>query len=72
MSIDAGGKVISTDPGDYGEDVKEESNHFCDINNFQEDYFQLDTSLYRTDSNLNYYYDPYKEMNIFIKKESSH
>ena len=71
MSIDAGGKVISTDPGDYGEDVKEESNHFCDINNFQKDYFQLDTSLYRIDSNLNYYYDPYKEMNVFIKNESS-
>ena len=40
MSIDAGGKVISTDPGDM-EDVKEESNHFCDINNFQEIIFNL-------------------------------
>jgi hypothetical protein len=68
MSIDAGGKVISTDPSDYGEDVKEENKHFCDFSNFVEDYIQLDTTLYRTDPNLGYYYDPYKEMNIFIKK----
>ena len=68
MSIDVGGKVISTDPSDYGEDIREGSKQFCDFSNFVEDYFQLDTTLYRTDPNLNYYYDPYKDMNIFIKK----
>jgi len=68
MSIDAGGRVMSTDPNNYGEDIKENSVHYCDIKNFEQEYFQLNTEKIRTDSNLNYYYDPYKDMNVFIKK----
>lgn len=68
MSIDAGGRVMSTDPNNYGEDVKENSVHYCDIKYFEQEYFQLNTEKIRTDSNLNYYYDPYKDMNVFIKK----
>ena len=67
-SIDAGGRVMSTDPNNYGEDIKENSVHYCDIKNFEQEYFQLNTEKIRTDSNLNYYYDPYKDMNVFIKK----
>jgi hypothetical protein len=69
MSIDAGGRVMSTDPSNYGEDIEDNSNHFCNFINFENDYFQLNTESYRSDPNLNYYYDPYKEMNVFIKKD---
>lgn len=68
MSIDAGGRVMSTDPNTYGNDVKENEIHFCDFSNFSSEYIQIDTESIRKDINLNYYYDPYKEMNIFIKK----
>ena len=68
MSIDAGGRVMSTDPNTYGNDVKENEIHFCDFSNFSSEYIQIDTEGIRKDPNLNYYYDPYKEMNIFIKK----
>ena len=69
MSIDAGGRVMSTDPSNYGENVKEDNYHFCNFSNFKDNYFQLETEVYRSDPNLNYYYDPYKEMNVFIKKD---
>tara|TARA_B100000989_G_scaffold166659_1_gene124609 strand:+ start:23715 stop:25439 length:1725 start_codon:yes stop_codon:yes gene_type:complete len=66
-SIDAGGNVFSTDPENYGQEIIENKRGICDFNNFSNDYKQIDSSEYRTDPNLNYYYDPYKEMNIFIK-----
>ena len=32
------------------------------------EYFQINTEEFRLDENLNYYFDPYKEMKVFIKK----
>lgn len=67
-SIDNGGRVMSADPNTYGNDIKEGIIHFCDYENLKKDYFQIDTELFRINPNLNYYFDPYKEMNVFIKK----
>ena len=40
----------------------------CSYENYKNEYFQLDTSLYRKDLKIEYYYDPYKPLNVFIKK----
>jgi hypothetical protein len=69
MSIDTGGKVMSTDPVNYGNDVEEGTEHFCSYGRYSDEYIQLDTESIRKDPNLNYYYDPYKEMNVFIKSQ---
>ena len=70
-SIDAGGRVMSTDPSNYAVNIEENMVNLCDIQNLSNNYYQIDTLEFRTDPNLNYYYDPYKEMNIFIKKINS-
>ncbi len=68
-AIDNGGRVMSTDPSSYGEDIVEGVYNFCDYKNFEKEYKQIDSSQYRSDPNLNFYYDPYKDMNIFIKNK---
>ena len=40
----------------------------CNYENYKNEYFQLDTSEYRKDLKIEYYYDPYKPLNVFIKK----
>ena len=40
----------------------------CNYENYKNEYFQLDTSEYRRDLKIEYYYDPYKPLNVFIKK----
>ena len=67
-SIDNGGRVMSTDPRTYGNNIEEGTKHFCDFENLKNEYFQLKTEEFRLDPNLNYYFDPYKEMNVFVKK----
>ena len=67
-SIDNGGRVMSTDPRTYGNNIEEGTKHFCDFENLKNQYFQLKTEEFRLDPNLNYYFDPYKEMNVFVKK----
>lgn len=41
----------------------------CEVSDYKKNYFKLDTKKYKNDENLNYYYDPYKEISVFIKKE---
>ena len=41
----------------------------CEVSDYNKNYFKLDTKKYKNDKNLNYYYDPYKEINVFIKKK---
>ena len=67
-SIDNGGRVMSTDPSTYGENIEEGVKHFCDYEYLKKDYNQIDSKPFRMNPNLNYYFDPYKEMNVFIKK----
>lgn len=67
-SIDNGGRVMSTDPRTYGKNIEEGTIHFCDLENLKNEYFQINTEEFRLDENLNYYFDPYKEMKVFIKK----
>ena len=40
----------------------------CEVSDYKKNYFKLDTKNYKNDENLNYYYDPYKEISVFIKK----
>ena len=40
----------------------------CNYESYKTEYIQLDTARYRTDRTVEFYYDPYKPMNVFIKK----
>lgn len=42
-------------------------NFSCNFNDYQSKYFSIDTSIFREDKKVEYYFDPYKEMNVFIK-----
>lgn len=44
-------------------------NFDCNFSFYEEKYFQIETSEYRKDLNIEYYYDPYKDLNVFINKE---
>ena len=47
----------------------ENKNFDCSLDYYEENYELLDTSMYRSDKFVEYYFDPYKEMNVFIKKD---
>lgn len=47
----------------------ENKNFNCNIEFYKENYELLDTSLFRNDKYVEFYFDPYKEMNVFIKKD---
>ena len=40
----------------------------CDYEHYQKEYSQIETSVYRKDLKVEYYFDPYKNMNVFIKR----
>ncbi len=39
----------------------------CEVSDYNKKYTKIDTSRYTYDENLNYYFDPYREINVFIK-----
>ena len=41
----------------------------CEISDFNNKYKKLDTSTYKNNRNINYYYDPYKDIGVYIKTE---
>ena len=43
-------------------------NFNCNFSFYEEKYIQIDTSQYRKDFKIEYYYDPYKDLNVFINK----
>ena len=43
----------------------------CNYEDYAEKYLQLDTKVYREDKNIEYYYDKYKKLNVFLKNKSS-
>ena len=45
-------------------------NFDCNYASYKDSYFQLDTETYRTDKTIEYFYDPYKPMNVFVKKNN--
>ena len=47
----------------------ENKNFDCSLDYYEENYELLDTSMFRNDKLVEYYFDPYKEMNVFIKKD---
>ena len=40
----------------------------CEVDDYFKNYKEIDTSSYEKDRNLNYYYDPYKKIKVFIKQ----
>ena len=48
--------------------VPTDNNNFkCDYEYYSDSYFKIDTSVYRKDIKVEYYYDPYKDMNVYLK-----
>ena len=47
---------------------KLEVDFLCDIKVLGNDYYQLDTTKYEGNKKLNFYFDPYRELKVFIKK----
>ena len=39
----------------------------CEVSDYNKKYTKIDTSRYTYDESLNYYFDPYREINVFIK-----
>ena len=48
-------------------EVKKIDFYNCAVDDYKKNYKRIDTSIYRYDENLNYYFDPYKEISLFIK-----
>ena len=44
------------------------TNFKCDYEHYQNEYNQIETTVYRKNIKVEYYFDPYKNMNVFIKK----
>ena len=42
--------------------------YICELESFGMDYFQLNTDEFRENSNLFYFKDPVRVLNVFIKK----
>ena len=40
----------------------------CEVDDYFKNYKEIDTSSYEKYRNLNYYYDPYKKIKVFIKQ----
>ena len=39
----------------------------CEVDDYFKNYLELQTTLYERSNNLNFYYDPYKKIKVFIK-----
>jgi len=49
-------------------EISKISSYFnCEVSDYNTKYIKIDTSRYTYDENLNYYFDPYREINVFIK-----
>ncbi len=40
----------------------------CAVTDYKSNYLQIDTLPYKKSTNLNFYFDPYKEINVYVKK----
>ena len=49
--------------------VLKNENFDCEIEKYNNFYKQLDTKEFREDRNIEYYFDKYKKLNVFVKKE---
>ena len=49
-----------------GEPTKIDS-YNCEVDDYFKNYLELQTTLYERSDNLNFYYDPYKKIKVFIK-----
>jgi len=41
----------------------------CNFESYKDSYFQLETEIYRNDRTIEYFYDPYKPMKVFVKNK---
>lgn len=68
LAINDGGLVINVDPILYGQEIDDNVTNSCSLEYLGDQYFALDTTKYRNSENLSFYKDPYKDMNVFIKR----
>ena len=53
----------------YGEGIKH-SLYNCAVSEYRKEYIQLDTDKYRYDANLDYFFGPYREVNVFLNSKT--
>ena len=51
-----------------GVETRIDKSYNCEINEYKDNYFKLDTSRYRENENLFYYKDPTRTINVYIKE----
>ena len=63
-------KVILCNPTIIVNGVPEKVDFYnCGISDYKRNYKQIDTQEYKINPNLNFYVDPYKEINLFIRED---
>ena len=48
-------------------DVVKLDDYNCEVSDYKKNYFKLDTSVYEENRNREYFFDPYKELRVYIK-----
>ncbi len=48
-------------------DVVKLDDYNCEVSDYKKNYFKLDTSVYEVNRNREYFFDPYKELRVYIK-----
>tara|TARA_X000000368_G_scaffold270351_1_gene214256 strand:- start:1206 stop:2900 length:1695 start_codon:yes stop_codon:yes gene_type:complete len=48
-------------------DVVKLDDYNCEVSDYKKNYFKLDTSVYEKNRNREYFFDPYKELRVYIK-----
>ena len=54
----------------YGKPTKVDF-YNCMVDDYKKNYLRLDTIKYQENRNIDYYYDPYKELRVFIKQKNN-
>ena len=50
-----------------GEYTKIDKEYNCEVTDYLDNYYKLDTTEYRKNDNLLYYKDPYRSIDVYIK-----
>jgi len=53
-----------------GGEVKKHGEYNCALTDYRNEYIQIDTGQYKSNNNLDYYPDPYREINLYVLKSS--
>ena len=53
-----------------GGEVQKHGEYNCALTDYRSEYIQIDTDKYKFDPKLDYYPDPYREINLYVLKSA--